>query len=162
MELEPWQVTLVSTTIGSLVGFSSSFIIEWYKKKKPPRDADREAANQIVIAAKDNVATTQNVIDLLEGRLEKEREYYDGLIERSKKDCQNQITDMKQQYDNTIEDLQAQIIKGNSEKNELSKQVEKLTVEKTALQVEVSDLKERLTKYEKKGTGPLPKQDSRH
>ena len=154
-EIADWQTGIISTAVGGIIGFLASFIIEWYKKKKLPRMEDRDAASQLVTATKDNIATTQSVIDLLEGRLEKERLYYDTLIDRSKKDCEDQIIDMKKIYDDIVGDLQAQIITGNMEKNELSKQVEKLTEEKTTLQKEVSELKDRLTKYEKKGTGPL-------
>ena len=155
-EFADWQKTLFSTVAGSGFGFLASFVIEWYKKRKLPREEDRDAATQLISAAKENVATSQSIVDLLDNRLGKERTYYESLIERSKKECESQIGEMKRLYDDTISDLQAQIIKSNDEKATLSKQVDNLTLDKNALQKEVSELKERLRKYEKKETGELP------
>ena len=172
-----WVKALVTSLGGGIGGIATGWAIEWYKKKKKPRLEDIEVAAQLTTSAKDNVATakenvatSQALVDLLEGRLTKEREYYEGLIERSKKECENQITDMKNIYDRIIEDLQAQIIKGKNENTELSRQVNNLTNDKNKLQQEVAsltmgkdavqreltDLKTKMKQYEKSGTGPLP------
>ena len=172
--LPEWLKTLLTSASGGVAGILSAWAIEWYKKRKNPRLEDAEVVTQLTTSAKDNIATTQGVVDLLEGRLTKEREYYDKLVERSKKDCENQIADMKSIYDKIIDDLQAQIIKGKNENTELSRQVNQLTTDKNKLQQEVAsltmgkdavqrelnDLKGKMREYEKKGTGPLPPVES--
>jgi len=55
---------------------------------------------------------------------------------------------MKTEHDSTISDLQSRITKGEKEKENLSKQVAQLTLEKEGLQREVTDLQERLKNYD--------------
>ena len=168
--LPEWLKTLITSISGGIAGVLSAWAIEWYKKRKKPRLEEVEVVSQLTTSAKDNIATTQGVVDLLEGRILKERQYYEQLIERSKKDCEDQISDMKAVYDRIIEDLQAQIIKGKNENTELSRQVDNLTTDKNTLQRKVADLtldrdsvqrelnslKAKMGQYEKSGTGPLP------
>ena len=148
MEFADWEVTLISTTLGSIVGFTTSFIIEWYKKRKAPRVMEADLATQLNLAAKDNVATTQTIIDVLETRLLKEREYFNGLVDRAKDDCTGQIEKMRMTHDEQIDELQAKIIKGTAENNELNRQVINLRRDKDILQEKVIDLQIRLQKYE--------------
>ncbi len=168
--LPEWLKTLITSISGGIAGVLSAWAIEWYKKRKKPRLEEVEVVSQLTTSAKDNIATTQGLVDLLEGRILKEREYYEQLIERSKRDCEDQISDMKAVYDRIIEDLQAQIIKGKNENTELSRQVDSLTTDKNTLQRKVADLtldrdsvqrelnnlKAKMRQYEKSGTGPLP------
>lgn len=158
-EFTDWQITLFSTTIGSIIGFFASFIIEWYKKKKNPRIMDADLTAQLTTAAKENVATTQTIVDILEGRLKKEREYYEELINRSNKDFANQIAKTKEDHDQEIlklktahekqtDELQVKVINWTAENAELKRQVINLTTDKDTLQKQVIDLQTRLQTYE--------------
>jgi len=158
-EFGEWEKTLIGTMIGTVTGFFASFVIEWYKKIKNPRVLDADLSSQLTIAAKENVATTQTIVDILEGRLLKEREYYDTLIERSKLECTNQILRMKADHDEEIsklksahekqtDDLQVKIITWTAENAELNRQVVNLTNDKNVLQGKVIDLQVRLQRYE--------------
>ena len=142
------QETLLSALGGTFLGYLSTFAIEWYKKRRNPKEVEVELSEKINQAASENVATTQKVIDILDARLISERVYYDDLIRRGKEDCQNQILRMKEEYDEIIEDLQTKIIRGTAENAELNRQVVNLTNDKNVLQQEVIDLKVRLKKYE--------------
>lgn len=136
--------TLTGLLYGVL-GFLSSFAIEWYKKRRNPKEVDADVSNKLVTSAKDNVEIAQNVIDLLEDRLKSEREYYDSKIAQSKMDCEDQILRLKTSYDKALFEVQK---KNDAEKKELSDKIEKLQVDKQNLQIEVDEFRERLKKYE--------------
>jgi hypothetical protein len=127
------------------IGFLSSFAIEWYKKRRNPKEVDTEISTKLVISAKDNVEIAQNVIDLLEERLKSEREYYDSKINQSKTDCEEQIMRLKNNYDKALYEVQK---KNEDEKKELSDKIDQLQLDKQNLQKEVAELRERLKQYE--------------
>lgn len=136
--------TLTGLVYG-FIGFLSSFAIEWYKKRKNPKEQEADISNKLVSSAKDNVEIAQNVIDLLEDRLKSEREYYDGKIEQSKVDCESQIIRLKESYDRALYEAQK---KNEIEKKVLSDKITQLEIDKESLQKQVLDLTERLRKYE--------------
>jgi len=146
--LADWQIALITTISGGIMGITTSLVVKWYERRKPTRVSDTEYAKQIADAASDTVTVSQKVIDLLDARLTREREYYDKVIERLNHDFNDQLAEMKTEHDSTISDLQSRITKGEKEKENLSKQVAQLTLEKEGLQREVTDLQERLKNYD--------------
>lgn len=146
---------LISLASG-LLGFASSLFVEWFKKRKNPKEVETDISYKINTAAKDNVATAQSVIDILDDRLSKERVYYEEQIDRSKHSSDDKILELKEYYENKILELKKYYdkalfdvqIKGEQEKFELSKEIEQLKLDKVFLQSQVSDLQTRLGKYE--------------
>jgi hypothetical protein len=88
-----------------LFGFLSSVFIEWFKKRKNPKEVETDISYKINTAAKDNVATAQSVIDILDDRLAKERVYYEDQIGRSKHSCEDKILELKNYYESQIVEL---------------------------------------------------------
>jgi len=133
---------------GSAFGFLASWFLEWYKKKKNPTELESSVMKNANDAANETIMTSQKVIEMLDERLKKEKDWYEELISRSKKECESKIENMKQIYDAVIEDLQAKIIKEGIEKTDLGNQVAALTVDKNLLQKKVFDLENKLNRYE--------------
>lgn len=129
----------------ALIGFISSFSIEWYKKRRDPKEVDANISNSLVSSAKENVEIAQSLIDLMENRLQSERAYYDDKIDQSKADCEDKIIHLKENYDKALYEVQR---KNDAEKKELSDKIEQLQIDKKSLQIEVAELRERLRKYE--------------
>lgn len=146
MNLPPLTLTdtqeqlLISLSSG-LFGFAASWVLEWYKKRKNPKEIEDSVMKNANDAANETIMTSQKVIEMLDTRLEKEKIYYNLLIERSKKECEEKISSMKETYDAIIEDLQAKVIKGDAE-------IQVLTGEKNTLQQEVLELQNQLKRYE--------------
>lgn len=136
--------TITSFLYGAL-GFLSSFLIEWYKKRKSPKEENIDISGRIVTAAKENVETAKSLIDVLDERLQQERKYFEDKIEQSKKDCEEKISDLKEKYDKILSDAQT---KNDEEKRELSQKITQLQIDKEVLQKQVEELTERLRKYE--------------
>lgn len=122
-----------------LLGFISSMAVEWYKKRKSPKELTAEIDSKIVSSAKENVEIAQNVIDLLEERLKGERQYYDSKIEQSKLDCEEKILKLKENYDKALLRVQE---KNDKEKESFQKKIHQLEIDKEYLQKQVSELKE--------------------
>lgn len=135
----------VTGLLYALIGFLSSLTIEWYKKRKSLKEVDASVSNSLVNSAKENVEIAQNVIDLLENRLQSERTYYDTKIDQSKADCEEQIIRLKENYDKALFEVQR---KNDDEKKILSDKIDQLQIDKKTLQKEVDELRERLRKYE--------------
>ncbi len=139
---------IIQTVLAGSIGFLSSYFIEAYKKRKSPKEQDSIAFKNITDAANDSVVTQKTVIDMLDDRLTKDRIYYNDLIDRSKKDCEQKIMSMKDLYDGIIQDLQGQILKGMEENLTLGRSVRELTQNKNELERKVEDLTAKLLKYE--------------
>lgn len=137
----------VSAIGGTIFGFLSNFLLEWYKKKSK-KETDAVVIGQIASAANQSVLTAKELMDIMDERSERDTKYYEELIERAKEDCQLSISKMKSEYDEKIEKLKSEIVKTNEEKAELLKKVEELTKDKNSLQQEVTELKNRLQRYE--------------
>lgn len=135
------QETILTTVGGGILGWIGSWLLEWYKKRKNPKEIEDSIMKNANDAANETILTSQKVIEMLDTRLEKEKVYYDGLIERSKKECEEKISSMKETYDAIIEDLQAKVIKGDAK-------IQVLTGEKNTLQEEVLELQKQLHRYE--------------
>lgn len=135
----------ITSLLYGILGFLSSFLIEWYKKRKNPKEENIDISGKIVTAAKENVETAKNLIDVLDERLQHERKYFEDKIEQSKKDCEEKISDLKLKYDKIFSDAQ---IKNDEEKRELSQKITQLQIDKELLQKQVGELTERLKKYE--------------
>jgi len=135
------QETVLTTIGGGVLGWIGSWLLEWYKKRKNPKEVEDSVMKNANDAANETIMTSQKVIEMLDTRLEKEKIYYNLLIERSKKECEEKISSMKERYDAIIEDLQAKIIKGDGE-------IQVLMGEKNTLQEEVLELQNQLKRYE--------------
>lgn len=136
---------IIISILSGLFGFFSSIAIEWYKKRKNPKEMDASISGTINSAAKENVETAQSLVELLDQRLAKERIYYEDQIARSKISCEEKIMELKTNYDRALFNVQ---IKGEQEKFELSKEIDQLKRDKVSLQFQVTDLQTRLGKYE--------------
>lgn len=136
---------ILTAIISGVVGYASSLLVEVYKKKRNPRELESEVVTKINSAASENIQTAKELVDLLDERLKKEREYFEGEILRSKQQCDEKILELKKNYDRALYDVQ---IKGEQEKFELMRKIKKLEVDKEDLQTQVTELKDRLKKYE--------------
>lgn len=143
---------IIQTIIAGLFGAFTAYIIEWYRKRKTPKEQEATALKTITDASNENVVTSQKLVEMLDIRLEKEKAYYEGLIERSKKECQEKINSMKELYDGMMLDLQSQVLKGTEENLNMSREIRVLTSEKNELQRKVGELQMRLGKYESEST----------
>ena len=146
--LDDWGKSIITTLIGGALGFVTSIILKYVEKKKPIEEREADAVKNITDAANDTVITTQKVIEILDSRLQKDREYYDELIDRSRKDCELKIETLKIEHSQQMEDIQSQMIKSENEKVIMGERIEQLELEKTALQKRVDELTIRLKKYE--------------
>lgn len=136
---------ILTAIISGTIGYIGSLLVEVYKKRKYPREIESEVVTKINSAASENIQTAKELVDLLDERLKKEREYFEDQILRSKQSCDEKILELKTNYDKALYDVQ---IKGEQEKFELMQKIKKLEVDKEDLQTQVTELKDRLKKYE--------------
>lgn len=151
MTLPTWWPDLqeiIQTIVTGLIGFFSAYGLERLKKRKTPKEEESLALKTITDASNENVITSQKVIDMLDFRLANDKLYYESLIERSKKECQQKIDSMKELYDGMIRDLQAQLLKGTEDNLNMSREIRILTSDKNNLERRVGDLQMQLNKYE--------------
>lgn len=136
--------TFISNLVFGLVGFLSSIIIEAYKKRKVPKNQE-EIVSQINLAASDNIRTAQDLLDVVEDIRKKERIYFLEQIDRSQKESEEKINKVTMDYNSALEDVRK---KAEQEKMELMEKIHRLEKDKENLQIEVKELKARISKYE--------------
>lgn len=141
-----WQEAL-QTLLAGILGFLASLAIEWYKKKKNPEEVESNIIKNLTSSANDSIVTYQKVVDMLDDRMVKEKDYFNGEIERSKSECESKISEMKVNYDQIIKDLERK-------NTTLNEKVITLTREKNILQVEVVELRNTLLRYENSTNTP--------
>lgn len=149
------QIKLSSETIQDLflvlssssLTFFGSWFIEWFKKRKNKMQEVGDVSSAISGAAKETVDSAKTIIDILDERLQKEREYFTSKIEESKRDCEKKISEMKAVYEGEMYNFK---LLADQEKFELRKEIDKLKKEKNELEEKVEILQERINEYENK------------
>lgn len=131
----------------SFLTFFGSWFIEWFKKRKNKIQEVGDVSSAISGAAKESVDTVKTVIEILDERLQKEREYFISKIEESKIECEKKISDMKLKYEGEMANFK---LLADQEKFELRREIDKLKSDKKVLAEMVKELQDRLSVYDNK------------
>ena len=139
---------IIAGLLGAFAGFLGSLIIEWYKKRRHPKEINSDALEKINEAAQKNVESARTVIELLEDRLAEERSYNDSQIYKSRRECEDKIVVLQDRYKEEIEKLRKEVNETKEENVSLKSKITELTKDNEKLVIQVFDLTERLKKYE--------------
>lgn len=126
-------------------GILTTYLSKYMDKRKSKHEEQKEDMTVLSQTSSQLIENAKTVSDMAREMLKEQDEFFQKRIEiaiaGAKEECSNQIQELKIEYQKMISDME--------------KEIKTLRDEKEILSRKVSELQNRLRKYEKSGTGPL-------
>ena len=128
-----------------LSGILTTYLSKWMDKRKSKHEEQKEDMTVLSQTSSQLIENAKTVSDMARDMLKEQDDFFQKRIEiaiaGAKEECSKQIQELKIEYQKMISDME--------------KEIKTLRDEKEILSRKVSELQNRLRKYEKSGTGPL-------
>ena len=150
------QVQIITNLLSAAIGAGGSLGVQWLSKKKTKEESADDHTETIIKASADTVRATQDVIVMLQGMLDEQREQLTEKIERSNASFTEEIEKLNEQLkvitaENKMLTKKIQTL--DDENKGLKDDVKHLSTNNKTLSDTVRGLKARLSKYEKTTNG---------
>ena len=139
MDISDNNLRILENILSMVFGASTPIIIQWVMKKKTKKEQAQEEINANAQAAKINLEGAQDVIEMFKQLVEEQRIHFDNRLQSAKDQCTSQIQELKSE--NRIELDEIRLVN------------EALKADNEAMNIKITNLRERLSKYESVITG---------
>jgi len=156
MPLTEDQMQLLGNAISTLLGIGGTMGTQYVLKRKSKQEEDTDATKTLNDAAKENILTTQSVVNMLQEMLTDQQNYFTaqlGRVEQGFEKKANDLTAYGEKLKNENENLYNENGRLGRENTSLSIKLAGAITDVDVLTNRCDDLQKRLSKYENEITG---------